>query len=181
MDRPCAPAPASRCSASAQAPRCPSAASSAAPACGSRAPLPATASSPCGASPGTDEPETARRCGASAPDPPHPRSGRAGKPRSGPGSAGRIAGAPTAPGGRGRASLCGPACSSSGPPGQKIPLDRELADLGVELRLFLGGALLRLEPNPGIEHPGSVLEQLFLPGVDLVKWTPWVGPRRVVS
>ena len=96
-DRPCAPAPASRCSASARVPRCPSAASGAAPACGSRAPPPATASSPCGASPGTDGPGTTRRCGASAPDPPHPRSGRAGKPRSGPGSAGRIAGAPTAP------------------------------------------------------------------------------------
>src|SRR5439155_23038289 len=134
-----------------------------------RARPPATASSPFGASPGTDGPETARRCGASAPDPSHPRSGRAGKPRSGPGSAGRIAGAPTAPGGCDRAALCGPARSSSGPPGQKISLDRELADLGVELRLLLGGALLRLEPDPGIEHPGSVLEQLLLPGVDLVR------------
>src|SRR4029078_9238681 len=69
----------------------------------------------------------------------------------------------------GRAWLCGPGRSPSEPPGEKIVLDRQLSDLGVQpLNITLGlrhGLLAALR----VERPRSVLLQLLLPGIDLIR------------
>ena len=97
------------------------------------APAAPTASGPSGASPGMGAAGTACRCAASAPDhhrrsPPAADRPRARQPQHRalrPDRQIRIIAI--------EHSSCGPPCSSSGPPGEKIVLDRQPADLGVKL------------------------------------------------
>src|SRR4051812_4575299 len=76
---------------------------------------------------------TACRCAASAPDHRRRSPPAADRPPSDTAPASRIAPGPTGSDHRDRAFLCGPPRSSSGPPGEKIVLDRQPADLGVQL------------------------------------------------
>ena len=73
-----------------------------------------------------------------------------------------------------RPSLFDRARSSPWPPGQEIPFDRQLADLGVELgRLAL--ALLLAIPRtarPSREQARRIVENLLLPGINLVRMHP---------
>src|SRR5271163_5019310 len=77
--------------------------------------------------------DAVRRCGASPPDRPPRRRAWGGRPPSAPRPQARIGDAPTGPCQAVRPSLFDRARSSPWPPGQEIPFDRQLADLGVEL------------------------------------------------
>src|SRR5271165_1283338 len=91
--------------------------------------------------------DAVRRSGASPPDRPPRRRAWGGRPPSAPRPQARIGDAPTGRCQAVRPSLFDRARSSPWPPGQEIPFDRQLADLGVELgRLAL--ALLLAIPEP---------------------------------
>src|SRR5208337_5692064 len=54
------------------------------------------------------------------------------------------------------------------PPGEKIVLDRQLANLGVKLLDLARRRRLRLRANLRIKRPRRMVQQLLLPGVNLV-------------
>src|SRR5271170_7418327 len=97
-----------------------------------------------------------------------------GRPPSAPRPQARIGGAPIGPCQAVRPSLFDRARSSPWPPGQEIPFDRQLADLGIELgRLAL--ALLLAIPRtarPSCEQARRIVENLLLPGINLVRMHP---------
>jgi hypothetical protein len=51
----------------------------------------------------------------------------------------------------------------------KIPLDRQSPDLGVQLLDFPFAGVIGIYPDPGVERARRVVQQLLLPGVDLVR------------
>jgi len=57
------------------------------------------------------------------------------------------------------------------PPGQKIPFDRQLSDLGVKLGRLALALLLPIArtARPSREQARDVVENLLLPGMDLVR------------
>src|SRR6185437_15733078 len=65
--------------------------------------------------------------------------------------------------------LDGPARSFAEPLGEKIVLDRQLADLGVQLLDRACRRRLRVHPDLGIEHPRRMVQQLLLLRIDLVR------------
>src|SRR6185437_1779925 len=65
--------------------------------------------------------------------------------------------------------LDGPARSFAEPLGEKIVLDRQLANLGVQLLDRACRRRLRVHPDLGIEHPRRMVQQLLLPRIDLVR------------
>src|SRR5208337_146608 len=112
---------------------------------------------------------TARRSGAATPGRRRSPGVGCGRRRNARRRASRIAAAPTDADGRGRASLCGPARSSSEPLGEKIALDLQLSDLRVQpldLALHLGFGILS---DLRVERPRRMVLQLLLPDINLVR------------
>src|SRR5208283_1956230 len=91
-----------------------------------------------------------------------------------PHSAARIAGEPTSPPPGAPPSRVCLARSSPWPPGQEIPFDRQLADHGVELGRLTFALLLAIARNarPACEQARDVVENLLLPGINLVRMHP---------
>src|SRR5208283_2406090 len=122
----------------------------------------------------TEVRDAVRRCGASPPDRPPRRRAWGGRPPSAPRPQARIGGAPTGPCQAVRPSLFDRARSSPWPPGQEIPFDRQLADRGVKLgrlTLALLPAIARTA-RPSREQARDVVENLLLPGINLVRMHP---------
>src|SRR6478609_11809649 len=108
-----------------------------------------------------------RRSAASRPDQP----ARGERRPNAPDSAAHIAGEPTNSRLAARPSPCARGHSSPGPPGQEIPFNRQLANLGIKLcRLAL---MLFLAIPQGAraarEQARQVVENLLLPAIDLVR------------
>src|SRR5271157_4690958 len=115
--------------------------------------------------------DAVRRSGASPPDRPPRRRAWGGRPPSAPRRQARIGGAPTGPCQAVRPSPFDRPRSSPWPPGQEIPFDRQLADLGVKLgrlALALLPAIARTA-RPSREQARDIVENLLLPGIDLVR------------
>jgi hypothetical protein len=68
-----------------------------------------------------------------------------------------------------RAWLDGSTRSFAEPLGEKIVLDRQLADLGVKLLDLARRRRFRVYADPRIERPRRMVQELLLPGVDLVR------------
>ena len=104
-----------------------------------------------------------RRCGASPPDRPPRRRAWGGRSPSAPRPQARIGGAPTGPCQTVRPSLFDRARSSTGPPGQEIPFDRQLADLGVKLGRLAFALFLAIArtARPSREQARDVVENLL--------------------
>src|SRR5258708_5705586 len=87
-----------------------------------------------------------------------------------PESAAHIAGEPTNCRQAARPSPCARECSSPGPPGQEIPFNRQLANLGIKLRrLALVLLAIPQSARAAREKAGHVVENLLLPAIDLVR------------
>src|SRR5271156_5444466 len=118
--------------------------------------------------------DAVRRYGASRPGRPPRQQAWSGRPPSASSSTARIGGAPTVHCQPVRPSLFDRARSSPWPPGQEIPFDRQLADLGVKLgrlTLALLPAIARAA-RPSREQARDVVENLLLPGINLVRMHP---------
>ena len=70
---------------------------------------------------------------------------------------------------RDRAWLDGPTRSFAEPLGEKIVLNRQLADLGVKLLKRARRRGFRVHADPRIERAPRVVQQLLLPRLDLVR------------
>src|SRR5512144_3098023 len=159
------PASAGWCPASAPAPPGPSGASAGAPDGGRPGRRRAVAPRPRAASRRTAPPDRTRRAGASTPDPPAQAWAPGDKCRPAPPQEAHIAGAPTRQRARGRSWPGGPAGSFAGPPGQKIPLHSQPANLRVQLRL----AITTVVPHRRrTKNRRGLVETLLLPAVDLI-------------
>src|SRR5208337_3646870 len=112
-----------------------------------------------------------RRCGASKPDRRSTPQALAGRRLNATGREARIGGARKHPCPDVRPSPGAPARSSTWPPGQEIPLYRQLANLGVKLgRLTLALLLLIARgARAAREQARDVVQNLLLPGIDLVR------------
>src|SRR5580704_18348400 len=110
-----------------------------------------------------------RRSAASWPDRRRRSPARADRRPNATNSAAHIAGEPTnsrqaaplSPGARGH--------SSPGPPGQEIPFNCQLANLGIKLRRLALMLLLAKSARTGPEKARHVVENLLLPAIDLVR------------
>src|SRR5471030_3243279 len=118
--------------------------------------------------------DTVRRCGASGPDRPRQSPAWACRPPNAPGSTARIGGAPTSPRPAAQPSLFDPTRSSPWPPGQEIPFYRQLTDLGVKLGRLALALLLAVtqSTHAAREQARHVVENLLLPGINLVRMNP---------
>src|SRR5258708_25377928 len=88
-----------------------------------------------------------------------------------PESAAHIAGEPTNSRQAARPSPCARECSSPGPPGQEIPFNRQLANLGIKLRRLALVFLLAIPQSARAarEKARHVVQNLLLPPLDLVR------------
>ena len=82
--------------------------------------------------------------------------------------------APTGPCQTVRPSLFDWARSSTWPPGQEIPFDRQLADLGVKLGRLAFALFLAIArtARPGVLQARDIVENLLFPGINLVRVHP---------
>src|SRR5208282_3007544 len=131
--------------------------------------------------------DAVRRSGASPPDRPPRRRAWGGRPPSAPRPQARIAGAPTGRCQAVRPSLFDRTRSSPWPPGQEIPFDRQLADLGVKLGRLTLALLLAIARTAytAREQARDIVENLLLPSINLVRMHPvplrQVRNRRILA
>src|SRR5450755_811331 len=93
---------------------------------------------------------------------------------SAPDSAAYIAGEPTNSRQAVRPSPCARGHSSPGPPGQEIPFNRQLANLGIKLRRLALVLLLAIPQGARTarEKARHVVQNQLLPAIDLVRVDP---------
>src|SRR5271170_3870175 len=91
-----------------------------------------------------------------------------------PGSAAHIAGEPTNSRPASRPSPDARGRSSPGPPGQEIPFNRQLANLGIKLRRLALMLLLAISQSARAarEKARHVVENKLLPAINLVRVNP---------
>src|SRR6202023_1853446 len=112
-----------------------------------------------------------RRAAASCPDRRRGSPARNDRRPNAPDSAAHIAGELTNSRLAARPSPCARGRSSPGPLGQEIPFNCQLANLGIKLRRLALMLLLATHQSArtGPEKARHVVENLFLPAIDLVR------------
>src|ERR1039458_5643775 len=126
--------------------------------------------------------DATRRSAASWPDRRRRWPARDDRRPNAPDSAAHIAGQPTKSRQAARPSPSARGHSSPGPPGQEIPFNRQLANLGIKLRRLALMLLLAIPQSARTarEKARHVVENLLLPAIDLVRvWDVRPAPRLI--